>query len=187
MGRQPTARQKVIDASRLIVMERGAGALTYDELTQVSGVTRGGITYHFPTKASLLRALVEQDLEQWQAIEEELCPAQCSADAELIAFLRAHTNEEPERRRFVTGMLSAVTHDPPILDPVRAHENERLENVEWTDQNLKCELLRMAAMGLFWADVFGCPQMDAGLRRQLVEKLEELAVEWSETRNDSEP
>ena len=34
MPRQPTARQKVIDASRQIVMERGAGALTYDEIAR---------------------------------------------------------------------------------------------------------------------------------------------------------
>ncbi|MEM8817813.1 MAG: TetR/AcrR family transcriptional regulator [Pseudomonadota bacterium] len=169
-----------MDASRHIVSERGAGALTYDEIAHVSGVTRGGITYHFPTKESLLRALVEQDLEQWQSIEEELCPTQCSAEtAELLGFLRAHTHEDPERRRFVTGMLSAVMHDPPILDPVRAHENERLKDVEWTDRNLDRELLRMAAMGLFWSDAFGCPQMDKELRRMLVARLEARALEWS--------
>lgn len=181
MGRLPKARQKVIDASREIVMERGAGALTFDEIAQVSGVTRGGITYHFPTKQHLLRALVEHDIEQWQDIEAENCPANCPAEAaELIAFIRAHTSEKPDHRRFVTGMLSAATLDPPILDPARDYERARLAEIEWTDRNLKLQLLRLAAMGMFWADLFECPDIPAEVRQRLVDMLEALALDWSE-------
>ena len=186
MGRQPTARQKVIEASREIVMERGAGALTFDEIAQVSGVTRGGITYHFPTKERLLQALVEQDILQWKSVEEANSPDNCPAEtAELIAFLRAHTNEQPERRRFVSGMLSAVTLDPPIIDPAREYEKERLDGVEWNGKNLKLQLLRMAAMGLFWADLFRCPELPQEVRRDLVALLEDLAVEWSAPEQDT--
>ncbi len=161
-------------------MERGAGALTFEEIAQVSGVTRGGITYHFPTKQRLLKALVEQDLEQWKRIEDENCPQRCPAEAaELVAFIRAHTAEEPERRRFVTGMMSAVTLDPPILDPARDFERRRLEEVEWTDSALRQHVLRLAAMGLFWADVFDCPELPADVRRRLVDTLEQLALEWT--------
>ncbi len=167
-------------------MERGAGALTFEEIAQVSGVTRGGITYHFPTKQRLLKALLEQDLEQWKRIESENCPERCPADAaELVAFIRAHTAEEPERRRFVTGMMSAVTLDPPILDPVRDFERRRLADVEWTDAALRQHVLRFAAMGLFWADVFGCPEMPASVRRRLVDTLEQLALEWTDV-NETE-
>ena len=63
MSRQPKARTKVLEAARKIVQESGAGALTFDELSRVSGVTRGGITYHFPTKDALLRGLLEHDME----------------------------------------------------------------------------------------------------------------------------
>ena len=180
MGRHPAARQKVLDASRRIVMERGAGCLTFDEIAQVSGVTRGGITYHFPTKQDLLRALVFQDIAQWKSVEEELAPADTAPEtAELLAFLRAHTHEDPERRRFVTGMLGAVTLDPPILDPAREFERERLAGVEWNDRTLRLQLLRLAAMGLFWADLFGCPEIEDAVRTDLVALLESLALEWS--------
>ncbi|MEO1204037.1 MAG: TetR/AcrR family transcriptional regulator [Pseudomonadota bacterium] len=180
MGRHPAARQKVLDASRQIVMERGAGSLTFEEIAQVSGVTRGGITYHFPTKEALLRALVFQDIAQWTEVENELAPKGVPAEtALLLAFIRAHTHEDPDRRRFVTGMLGAVTLDPPILDPAREFERERLEGIEWNDRNVRLQLLRMAAMGLFWADLFGCPDMEQDVRARLVSTLEALAVEWS--------
>ena len=180
MPRQPTARQKVIDASRQIVMERGAGSLTYDEIAQVSGVTRGGITYHFPTKQRLLQALVEQDIAQWRELEETSTPCDCPAvAAELIAFLRAHTSEEPDRRRFVTGMLSAATLDPPVLDPAREYSRERLDVLELDDDNLRREILRLAAIGLFWSDLFGCPEYPDALRARIAGLLEQLALEWS--------
>lgn len=179
MPRQPTARQKVIDASRQIVMERGAGALTYDEIAQVSGVTRGGITYHFPTKQRLLQALVEQDIDQWIQLEETSTLCGCPAEAaELVAFLRAHTAEEPDRRRFVTGMLSAATLDPPVLDPAREYSRERLDALEPSEPNLRLEILRLAAIGLFWSDLFGCPEYPDELRSGIAGLLEQLALDW---------
>ncbi len=183
MPRQPTARQKVIEASRQIVMERGAGALTYDEIAQVSGVTRGGITYHFPTKQRLLQALVEQDIAQWKQLENINTPCDCPPEAaEIVAFLRAHTSEEPDRRRFVTGMLSAATLDPPVLDPAREYSRERLDALELSETNLKLEILRLAAIGLFWSDLFGCPQYPDVLRARLADALEQLALDWSENK-----
>jgi AcrR family transcriptional regulator len=187
MPRQPTARQKVIDASRRIVMERGAGSLTYDEIAQVSGVTRGGITYHFPTKQRLLQALVEQDIAQWQELEETNTPCDCpSGAAELIAFLRAHTSEEPDRRRFVTGMLSAATLDPPVLDPAREYSRERIDAMEPDDGNVRREILRLAAIGLFWSDLFGCPEYPDALRTRIADVLEQLALEWSNDTNQQQ-
>ena len=161
-------------------MDRGAGARTFDEIAQVSGLTRGGITYHFPTKQKLLQALVEQDLAQWKSVEADNCPTDCPVGAaELIAFIRAHTSDEPDRRRLVSGMLSAVTLDPPILDPAREYERERLETVDWNEQNLRLQVLRLAAMGLFWSDLFACPEIPPAVRRRLIDLLETMAVEWS--------
>lgn len=180
MGRIPAARQKIIDASRAIVLERGAGALTFEEISQVSGVTRGGITYHFPTKQALLQGLVDNDVRQWKNVESENRPKDCPEDAaELIGFIRAHTSEDPARRRFVSGMLSAVTLDPPILDPARKFERERMEGIDWSEKNLKLQMLRFAAIGLFWSELFGCPDTPVEVRRKLVMLLEETAIDWS--------
>ncbi|MSQ91533.1 MAG: TetR/AcrR family transcriptional regulator, partial [Gammaproteobacteria bacterium] len=49
MGRPPLAKEKILAAARQIVEQDGAGCLTFDELAKVSGITRGGITYHYPT------------------------------------------------------------------------------------------------------------------------------------------
>ena len=182
MGRLPLARQKILDAASAIVMAQGAAALTYEELVEKSGVTRGGITYHFPTKRDLLVALVEKDLHHWQSTEAAMRPRDCApATAELIAYLRLNTALDADRRRLVTGMLSAVTHDPPILDPIRDYEQQRIDGIDWTDAALMRQLLRFAATGMFWSELFGCMTLPDNVRARFVRQLEQLARDWSET------
>lgn len=176
----PKARQAILDAARHIVRERGAGKLTYEELVQQSGVTRGGITYHFPTKEALLRALIESDIEQWCELEQQLKPKGVDAEtAALIAFIRGHTERDEDHRRFVTGMLSAVTLDHSLLDPVREFTKRRREGVTWDNAQLRRHLLRMAAEGLFWSELFGCEELPADVRKRLVALMERLATEWT--------
>jgi AcrR family transcriptional regulator len=181
MGRMPKARQIVLDAARRIVRERGAGKLTFDELVHESGVTRGGITYHFATKEALLRALVESDIEQWSELERKHRPKDANeATAELVAYIRAHTERNEDRRRFVTGMLSAVTMDHSLLDPVRDFMQERSAGTDWDDMQLRRHLLRLASEGLFWSEIFGCCELKPDVRKRLVALMEELAREWAQ-------
>ncbi|MEO0574292.1 MAG: TetR/AcrR family transcriptional regulator [Pseudomonadota bacterium] len=180
MGRKPVARQKVLDAARHIVIERGAGALTYDSLSQASGVTRGGITYHFATKAELLSALITEDLRHWQRIESDNRPTGLPDDiADLIAYLRMHTTKDTDRQSFVAGMMSAVAHDPSVLEPARQFHSGAYDDMECSQKMLHLQLLRMAAFGIFWADFFDCPQLPSELRGQLCELLEHKAMHWS--------
>lgn len=181
MSRPAHARTRVLDAARQIVMERGAGALTFEELAEVSGVTRGGITYHFATKQDLLRALIEHDLQHWDAAEAAHRPDdEPESLADLLAFLRVHTAPDTERRRFVSGMVGAAMHDPSVLEPARAYEAERFARVDGDEAALRQQLLRLAAMGMFWADFFHCPELPESLKKRLRELLEQLAREWTE-------
>ena len=69
-----------------MLLREGAGALTFEELVKESGITRGGITYHFPTKEDLLRGLLESDFRQWDDAEAALTPTDCDPDtARLLA------------------------------------------------------------------------------------------------------
>ncbi len=184
MGRTPKAKQEVLDAARRIVRERGAGCLTFEELVQESGVTRGGITYHFATKDVLLKALIEADMEQWRELEDRHRPEMVDAHtAELIADIRGHTERNEDRRRFVTGMLSAITHDPSLLDPVREFIEQRRANVEWDDVQLHRHLLRLASEGLFWSELFGFGELEPDVRKRLVKLMEDMALELAEKKS----
>lgn len=189
MSRPPRARAQILAAARQIVEREGAGALTFEELSRVSGLTRGGITYHFPTKDALLRGLLEHDLEQWRESEAACTPDDlpCPSQRELLGFIRSHTSQDDRRRRFVAGMLSAAVHRPELLDGCREEIRARFHDVAWTESALRGHLLRLAAVGLFWEDVFQIPSLPPPARARLVELLERLALDWAGDEPDSTP
>jgi AcrR family transcriptional regulator len=179
MGRSPVAREKILAAARRIVEREGAGALTFDELVRESGITRGGITYHFPTKEDLLRGLLEADFLKWDASEAALTPTDCDPEtARLLGFIRTLTAQDESHRRFLCGMLSAATLDPSLMDPCRQELRERLGRKQWTDLDLRLHLIHLAAEGLMWQELFQMYSMPAHARARLVHLMEELARQW---------
>ena len=176
MTRPPKARQKVLDAARRIVETRGAGHLTFEMLAEQSGVTRGGITYHFPTKEDLLKALIEADIGDWNASAEALAAdagLPCPKAARLVGHVRSCLAEEDDaHKRFVAGMVSAAMVDPGLLDPVRAHLAAEFADWEWDDADLERFLLLMAADGLFWNQLFNVSPLPPALRPRLVALIE---------------
>ena len=180
MTRPPKARGQILDAAERIVKARGAAKITYQELVRESGVSRGGITYHFGSKETLLRALVERDLTNSCAAEACMRLAVgLDPGAELIALIRMWATPDPERRRFTAGMLSAVAHDPSLLDPIREHHRTECERRDWTPAAIQRAILRLAAEGLFWSEFFGCSEVPAEHRERLIARMEALAREWS--------
>jgi AcrR family transcriptional regulator len=181
MNRPPLARQRVLDAARRIVETRGAGHLTYEMLAEESGLTRGGITYHFPTKEALLKALIEADLAQWEeaaqaevrAQGEPACPGQARA-ARLLGQVRCSlAGDDEAHRRFVSGLLSAAMADPELLDPVRAHVQREFADWRWDEADLERYLLLLAADGLFWSRLFGLSPVPAEVRLRLAARIEQ--------------
>lgn len=187
MSRLPRAKAKILKAAREIVESSGAGALTFEEISRVSGVTRGGITYHFPTKDALLQGLLDHDVEQWKDIEAAAAPddVACPRQCELIAEIRCHTSEDESRRRFFAGMLSAAMHQPSLLDGCREEVRQRFANTEWTDIELRAHVLRLAALGLMWDEIFQFQPMPPEARRRFAALLEQLARDWVVGASDS--
>jgi AcrR family transcriptional regulator len=180
MTRPPASKEKVLQAAERIVQRQGAGNLTYDQLVKESGVTRGGITYHFPTKDLLLRALMERDMQQWEAMEKSLRPKlENDVAADLIGSLRAMTRTSDEQRRFVAGMLSAVTHDQELLEPVREMNRKRYGAQKGTPKEVNIMILELAAAGLFWQDITRCHEIPEPMRKKVIARIEALAKDWT--------
>ncbi|AVP98243.1 hypothetical protein C7S18_14035 [Ahniella affigens] len=177
MNRPAKAKDKILAAARKIVETKGAGHLTFDELSTESGVTRGGITYHFPTKELLLRGLIEADLQDWEDDAEMLAGhCSCPRQAEMLGQIRCQMGQQDEdHKRFVTGMMSAAMVDPGLLEPVRAYHHRKFASWEWHDQDLFAYLLLLAAEGTFWQDFFNTNAMPGPARERLFAWVEHLA------------
>lgn len=185
MTRPPKARQRVLDAARRIVEARGAGRLTFEMLAEESGVTRGGITYHFPTKETLLKALIEADIADWAIASEQLggdagldCPKACR----MIGHVRSTlADRDDAHKRFVAGMLSAAMVDPGLLDPVRTHFAAEFADWQWHDADLERYLLLLAADGLFWNRLLNVSPLPVEAKPRLIALIEAKVRAFAES------
>ena len=60
--KEKSAREKLLEAADQIAREAGPSNLSLDAVALKAGVSKGGLLYHFPSKAKLLEALVETHL-----------------------------------------------------------------------------------------------------------------------------
>jgi AcrR family transcriptional regulator len=177
MTRQPKARSKILEAARRIVENQGAGHLTFDQLAIESGVTRGGITYHFPTKEALLKGLIESDIAEWEATSVDLKPqCPCPKTAALLGQIRCNLDTaDAGHRRFVSGLMSAAMVDPSLLDPIREHQRRKFSEWTWDEADLLRYLLLLAAEGVFWQDFFNLDPLPPEARKRVIEMIERMA------------
>jgi AcrR family transcriptional regulator len=177
MTRQPKAREKILQAARRIVETRGAGHLTFDELASESGVTRGGITYHFPTKEALLKGLIEADIQDWETTAGSLgTDCQCDKAAAFMGQVRCNLDPmDAGHKRFVSGLMSAAMVDPSLLDPIREHQKRKFAEWQWDDASLLRYLMLLAAEGVFWQDFFDLNPLPPEVRARIVALIERYA------------
>jgi AcrR family transcriptional regulator len=101
--------QRIVEAMRRSVAQRGTAGSTFDHVSREAGVSRGLLHYYFGTKEQLLVEAVRRDCElRMQLLERRLASAQSPEDyIDLMAQnLQETVHEEPE---FVTLVFELFT------------------------------------------------------------------------------
>ena len=138
--------QRIVDATRTCVAERGVAGATFDHVARAAGVSRGLLHYYFGTKERLLVEVVRRDCDlRMQLLEAQLSGAE-DADA-FIALLRAQLEE------FVTTEPGLVTLIFELFTIARRNEEIAAEFAE---------LLRRTRVHV--ADLLAAKQADGVLR-----------------------
>ena len=112
--RRPTARQRMAAARREQILktalglfaERGFDATSTRQIAQEVGVAEGLIFHYFPTKASLLTAILEDRLEGRRAFRSELRPLLDGASARPVAEVL---------RTVASGWLATLRRDEEFV------------------------------------------------------------------------
>lgn len=119
---RPTARDKILEAAAEVARAEGAANLSLDAVAAKAGVSKGGLLYHFPTKAALMRASVEFFIDGFEARLE----AATSDGAPLLKALVELTLEEcGEPKPGAASLAAAIAENPDFLRPVK-HFQQRL-------------------------------------------------------------
>jgi AcrR family transcriptional regulator len=179
MSPRRSKKQALLDAATALVADRGYAALTLDAVGVAAGVSKGGVLYHFPTKDALVSAMVEAlatafDADQRAAHDADPLAPGAWTRAYLTAGSAApqHASEDLA----MVALLAAVGHDPSLLEPIQGRYRTWTERLD-TDglAGVDAHVVRLAADGLWAADLFGLAPPDAQLRARIRARLGELA------------
>lgn len=158
-----------------LVAQNGFGALTYDALARATGMTKGGILYHFPTKEALVRGVFEDVLATRTArLDHNLGsdPGSASKVDRLVAYVRSTAGEAPQPEE-----LSLFVDAMRVEDLRRLWRDsglDALEGREFDTAGVDAQLMRFAADGLWMLESLGVVSLDDPQREALVVRATDL-------------
>jgi AcrR family transcriptional regulator len=167
-------RDRLLDAAARLLL-RDPSKLTLDAVAEEAGVSKGGLLYHFSSKAQLMDAVVDR----WEASFQE----QIDATAEDVpgGWTRAYADatakdgEDPHAREIDSGILAVLALQPERLEAVQARYEAWQERVV-TDgiDAVDATIVRLAADGLWFCELLGLGPPRGELREQVLERLRAL-------------
>lgn len=166
-------RRKILAAAAEIAHESGAGNLSLDAVAARAGVSKGGLLYHFPSKTTLLKAVVETFVESF---EEELARRKQDRTgrpaALLEAYLELFVEDHDCRRPPPSGLLAALSQDPDFLAPVRRHNRALLDRLRQTAADPSTALIvYLAIQGMRGMSLLGLDVLSDAEFAEAVAKL----------------
>lgn len=170
MSRRPQAREKVLDAVEVVLVERGPAGLTLEHVAERAGVSKGGLLYHFPSKAKLVDGLVDRldDL-----VAEAVAGAPADAGGAVQWYLRTSirpTAQETSLYRALTALLRSA--DDLETDRLRRIFDSYAEPVRAAIEDpVLFEEVRLVGDGLFLSGLLGLSEPDPEVLDRLVEQL----------------
>jgi AcrR family transcriptional regulator len=109
--------QRIVDAMRTSVGERGAAGSTFEHVAREAGVSRGLLHYYFGTKERLLVEVVRRDTElRIEMLDEPLAGAKTVDDVldVLVTYLLDLIENEPGYFLLLFELFSAGRRNPDI-------------------------------------------------------------------------
>lgn len=177
---RPSSRDRILDALVDVLLDGGVGAVTLDAVCARAGVSKGGLLYHFGSKADLFDGLTERlaagirrqiaeaptdtaDMVRWYL---RISTTELDGDEHETAIWRAllagiRAGDEESTGPGITALLAEWAEPLAGLDPVVAEE------------------VRLVADGLCLGALVGAPPPDPAVLDALVEALAARAAETS--------
>lgn len=174
-------RQTIVEAACRVILTNGVANLTLEAVAKEAGVSKGGLLYHFPSKEALVQGLVEKlDQDFSDEVDRQAAQEKNSGKAGswLRAYVRASVTTDQPSYDISAGLLAAFATNPAMLEVFRESFG-RWQNQAEQDgiDPALATIIRLAADGLWLADLFGFAPPSGALREAVLAKLFELSGE----------
>ena len=162
MTRAEDTRERILFGAEEVVLRDGVAHLTLEAAASQAGISKGGILYHFHTRAALVTAMVQRLSSSFDADLEREGGLSGRPGAFTKAYLQATFGSSGEvaegrQRRLGAAVIAGVAADPELLEPLR----ERF--VAWQHA--------LVADGLWFTELLGLAPLEEDLRSSVRDEL----------------
>jgi len=165
-------RTVILDAAVTVIEAEGITAVTFDSIAAATGITRGGIIYHFSSREELIKATHQHLAQRWEHQLEAVCgkPAEQATAAErLSAYIRTAA-ASATRAELQMILDSQHTKHQAIWDATIDRWTGRHERGE-ASQDRTATLALLAADGLWVNDMLGSRPVSQEQRSETAEQI----------------
>jgi len=182
--RQPSdTRNLILDAAEEIVLERGGRALKLESAAQTAKLSKGGVLYHFPTKAKLIQGMLARLLDRFEVELQAMAENDSSAE-QLSAYISASFHTEERDKRMGAALLAVIAEDKTLMEPLSEFYRRRFEGLRTSDLDFNSAAVAMLAVeGLFLLDLLELSYLSKKERAMLEQEL--LALVCQHTGEDN--
>jgi AcrR family transcriptional regulator len=165
-------RERILTAVRDLLAHGGPSEVTLEAVASRAGISKGGLLYHFSSKAALYLGLQERVRD---TVAAEMADRAARGDA-ARAYLDYAAPESEDEAEFFTSLIAAVRTgedaDPQALallaDSFRAWEAPMRAAVA---DPVRAETIRLVGIGLYLGATAGLPQPEPELLAAVFERL----------------
>jgi AcrR family transcriptional regulator len=168
-------RNHILSAASIIVKTHGVEKLTLEAVAKEAGISKGGLLHHFPNKQALINEMVEELTNHFVAnINDRATRASSSAgDGKWSrAFIEVTFDEVKEGNGLSTAIMASLFTNPDLLTRVQNEYSTWQKKFE--DDGIdpvRATIVRLAADGLWFSEVFGTGHINKELREKVAKYL----------------
>lgn len=163
------ARERILDALEEILVNEGIAGVTLDAVAAAAGVSKGGLLYHFGSKAALIKGQIERMSAE---IDAQIAEAASQPGGIQRWYLETSTPRSESERQLWRAMLAALRTNDGSLGDISDLVRELFERCsrplyDAIDDPVRAELVRTIGDGLYMRALLGSPPVDPDRRDAL--------------------
>lgn len=127
-----TVRERLLAAALDQVQQHGMAGLRQERVAAAAGLRQSHLTYYFPTRKDLIKAIVQEIRDGVIAAMHAAVPAE-GAGAESLAQVRefyAMRASQPLMARLILALMNAVDEDPSLRDWLNAFDTDMMAQTQ---------------------------------------------------------
>jgi AcrR family transcriptional regulator len=179
-------RSQLLDAAEAVVAQEGVRNLTLDAVAARSGISKGGLLYHFRSKEDLAAAMIERSIAWFDdALVEAGADDPDRKGRFTRAYIKASLGMTPLTGAGFDNLCSAITTAllsfPERLGPVQEQGVRTQMGIEKDGLDpVLATIIRLAVDGLWLSENFNLMRFDEDMKSKVAARL----LQW--TRHDPE-